>query len=147
MPYALGTGGSVQPPSISPNGDISTGAISVSISQPNDGSGVFYSTDGSSPGVPYGGPITVTGARLMMRRSAIVLGDKGDSESARLLRTSPPAGEISNGQIIVVYTPGGGHKFYEEFGPVARSGADRAVIAALFQKYDMTLLGAPLSPD
>jgi mannose-6-phosphate isomerase-like protein (cupin superfamily) len=51
------------------------------------------------------------------------------------------------GEIIVVYTPGGGHKFYEEFGPVARSGADRTVIAALFEKYDMTLLGAPLSPD
>jgi mannose-6-phosphate isomerase-like protein (cupin superfamily) len=51
------------------------------------------------------------------------------------------------GEIIVVYTPGGGHKFYEEFGPVARSGADRTVIAALFEKYDMTLLGAPLGPD
>jgi mannose-6-phosphate isomerase-like protein (cupin superfamily) len=51
------------------------------------------------------------------------------------------------GEIIVVYTPGGGHKFYEEFGPVARSGADRTVIAALFEKYDMTLLGVPLSPD
>src|SRR5512138_3266493 len=50
-------------------------------------------------------------------------------------------------EIIVVYTPGGGHKFYEEFGPVSRSGAaDRKMIAALFEKYDMTLLGAPLSP-
>ena len=51
-------------------------------------------------------------------------------------------------EIIVVYTPGGGHKFYEEFGPISRSGPpDRKVIAALFEKYDMTLLGAPLSPD
>jgi quercetin dioxygenase-like cupin family protein len=51
-------------------------------------------------------------------------------------------------EIIVVYTPGGGHKFYEEFGPVSRSGAaDRKTIAALFEKYDMTLLGGPLSPD
>lgn len=50
-------------------------------------------------------------------------------------------------EIIVVYTPGGGHKFYEEFGPVSRSGADRKILAALFEKYDMTLLGAPLSPD
>ncbi len=51
-------------------------------------------------------------------------------------------------EIIVVYTPGGGHKFYEEFGPVSRSGtADRKTIAALFEKYDMTLLGAPLSQD
>jgi mannose-6-phosphate isomerase-like protein (cupin superfamily) len=52
------------------------------------------------------------------------------------------------GEIIVVYTPGGGHKFYEEFGPISRSGpTDRKVLAALFEKYDMTLLGAPLSPD
>ena len=52
------------------------------------------------------------------------------------------------GEIIVVYTPGGGHKFYEEFGPVSRSSPmDRQVVAALFEKYDMTLLGAPLSPD
>ncbi len=51
-------------------------------------------------------------------------------------------------EIIVVYTPGGGHKFYEEFGPVSRSGtADRKTIAAIFEKYGMTLLGAPLSPD
>lgn len=52
------------------------------------------------------------------------------------------------GEIIVVYTPGGGHKFYEEFGPISRGGApDRKVLAALFEKYDMTLLGAPLTPD
>jgi quercetin dioxygenase-like cupin family protein len=52
------------------------------------------------------------------------------------------------GEIIVVYTPGGGHKFYEEFGPISRSGSsDRNVMAALFEKYDMTLLGSPLSPD
>ncbi len=52
------------------------------------------------------------------------------------------------GEIIVVYTPGGGHKFYEEFGPISRSSPpDRKIIAALFEKYDMTLLGAPLSPD
>lgn len=51
-------------------------------------------------------------------------------------------------EIIVVYTPGGGHKFYEEFGPVSRSGtADRKIISELFEKYDMTLLGAPLNPD
>ncbi len=52
------------------------------------------------------------------------------------------------GEIIVVYTPGGGHKFYEELGPLSRGAApDRKAIAALFEKYDMTLLGAPLSPD
>jgi quercetin dioxygenase-like cupin family protein len=52
------------------------------------------------------------------------------------------------GEIVVVYTPGGGHKFYEELGPISRSAnPDRAAIAALFEKYDMTLLGPPLSPD
>jgi len=52
------------------------------------------------------------------------------------------------GEIIVVYTPGGGHKFYEELGPVSRAaGADRQQIAALFEKYGMTLLGPPLSLD
>ena len=51
------------------------------------------------------------------------------------------------GEVIVVYTPGGGQKFYQEFGPVARSGADRAAIAAVFAKHDMTLLGPPLKGD
>ena len=53
-----------------------------------------------------------------------------------------------SGEIIVVYTPGGGHKFYEEFGPLSRNGPpDRKVIASIFAKYDMALLGPPLSPD
>ena len=52
------------------------------------------------------------------------------------------------GEIVVVYTPGGGHKFYEELGPATRTGApDRQVVAAIFEKYDMTLLGPGLSPD
>jgi quercetin dioxygenase-like cupin family protein len=52
------------------------------------------------------------------------------------------------GEVIVVYTPGGGHKFYEELGPMSRNGSpDPKLIAALFEKYDMTLLGPPLSPD
>ena len=52
------------------------------------------------------------------------------------------------GEIIVVYTPGGGHKFYEELGPLTRSGtASRQEIAAVFEKYGMTLLGAPLTAD
>ena len=51
------------------------------------------------------------------------------------------------GEIIVVYTPGGGHKFYEEFGPAARGGPpDPKVLGPLFARYDMTLLGPPLSP-
>jgi quercetin dioxygenase-like cupin family protein len=52
------------------------------------------------------------------------------------------------GELIVVYTPGGGHKFYEEFGPIARMGPpDPKVIGPLFTKYDMSLLGPPLTPD
>jgi mannose-6-phosphate isomerase-like protein (cupin superfamily) len=52
------------------------------------------------------------------------------------------------GEIVVVYAPGGGHKFYQELGPISRSAnPDRGVIAALFEKYDMALLGPPLSPD
>ena len=52
------------------------------------------------------------------------------------------------GEIIVVYTPGGGHKFYEELGPLTRNGfPDQKVVAQLFAKYNMTLLGPPLSPD
>ena len=52
------------------------------------------------------------------------------------------------GEIIVVYTPGGGHKFYEELGPMSRSGhPDPKTISALFAKYDMALLGPPLSAD
>ena len=52
------------------------------------------------------------------------------------------------GEIIVVYTPGGGHKFYEEFGPMSRNGPlDPKKLAPLFEKYNMTLLGPPLSPD
>lgn len=51
------------------------------------------------------------------------------------------------GEVIVVYTPGGGHRFYEELGPAARSGADRETLAAIFARHDMTLLGPPLTPD
>lgn len=52
------------------------------------------------------------------------------------------------GEIIVVYTPGGGHKFYEEFGPISRSGPpDPRILGPIFAKYGMALLGPPLSPD
>jgi len=51
-------------------------------------------------------------------------------------------------EVIVVYTPGGGHKFYEELGPLTRNGKpDHKVVAQLFEKYEMTLLGPPLSHD
>lgn len=52
------------------------------------------------------------------------------------------------GEIVVVYTPGGGHKFYEELVPLTRTGTpERATVAAVFEKYDMTLLGPPLTAD
>jgi quercetin dioxygenase-like cupin family protein len=52
------------------------------------------------------------------------------------------------GEIIVVYTPGGGHKFYEELGPLTRNGSpDPKVVSQLFEKYNMSVLGPPLSPD
>jgi quercetin dioxygenase-like cupin family protein len=52
------------------------------------------------------------------------------------------------GEIIVVYTPGGGHRFYEELGPMTRNRPpDRLAVAALFEKYEMTLLGPPLTAD
>ena len=52
------------------------------------------------------------------------------------------------GRIVIVYTPGGGHRVYEELGPAARSATpDRAEIAAVFERHDMALLGPPLSPE
>jgi hypothetical protein len=52
------------------------------------------------------------------------------------------------GDLIVVFAPGGGHKFFEELGPAIRGGTpDRATIAAIFERHDMTLLGPPLSAD
>jgi len=52
------------------------------------------------------------------------------------------------GEIIVVYTPGGGHRFYAELGPLTRNGSpDRATVAAVFEKHGMSLLGPPLSAD
>ena len=52
------------------------------------------------------------------------------------------------GEMIMVYTPGGGHRFYQEFGPASRSGTtDRAALAEIFERHDMTLLGPPLTAD
>ena len=51
-------------------------------------------------------------------------------------------------EIIVVYTPGGGHKFFEELGPLMHNGSpDKMVVSQLFEKYEMKLLGPPLSQD
>ncbi len=51
-------------------------------------------------------------------------------------------------EIIVVYAPGGCHRFYEELGPATRSATpDRDEVAAIFERHEMTLLGPPLSAD
>ena len=51
-------------------------------------------------------------------------------------------------EVVVVYTPGGGHHFYEELGPLTRNGTpDRDDVAACFERHDMTLLGPPLSAE
>jgi quercetin dioxygenase-like cupin family protein len=51
-------------------------------------------------------------------------------------------------EVVIVYTPGGGHGFYEELGPLTRNGTpDRAEVAACFERHDMTLLGPPLTAD
>jgi len=42
-------------------------------------------------------------------------------------------------EIIVVYTPRGGHKFYEELGPLMHSGIpDKKVVGQLLEKFEMT---------
>lgn len=52
------------------------------------------------------------------------------------------------GEIIVVYVPGGGQKFYEEFGVVSRDPkSDRKAIADVFTRHAMTLLGGKLTRD
>ena len=52
------------------------------------------------------------------------------------------------GELIVVFTPGGGHRFFEELGPATRNGKpDRAEVAAIFERHEMSLLGPPLSAD
>jgi quercetin dioxygenase-like cupin family protein len=52
------------------------------------------------------------------------------------------------GRLVVVYSPGGGHRFFEEYGPLARGGvSDRDALAAVFERHEMSLLGAPLAAD
>ena len=51
-------------------------------------------------------------------------------------------------ELIVVYTPGGCHKFYEELGPATRTAApDPHEVAAIFERHGMSLLGPPLTAD
>jgi quercetin dioxygenase-like cupin family protein len=51
-------------------------------------------------------------------------------------------------ELIITFTPGGGHKFFEELGPATRTGnPDRDEVAAIFERHGMTLLGPMLSAD
>ena len=52
------------------------------------------------------------------------------------------------GELVIVFAPGGGHRFFEELGPHVRGGErDMAAITATFETHDMQLLGPPLSAD
>jgi len=51
-------------------------------------------------------------------------------------------------ELIIVFAPGGGHKFFEELGPATRGASlDRDEVAAIFERHGMTLLGPPLSAN
>jgi quercetin dioxygenase-like cupin family protein len=51
-------------------------------------------------------------------------------------------------ELIIVFAPGGGHRFFEELGPATRTATfDRDEVAAIFERHGMTLLGPPLSAD
>jgi quercetin dioxygenase-like cupin family protein len=53
-----------------------------------------------------------------------------------------------DGELIVVYTPGGCRGFYEELGPATRNGTpDPRAVAEIFERHGMTLLGPPLEAD
>ena len=49
--------------------------------------------------------------------------------------------------LIIVFTPGGGHKFFEELGPATRTATfNRDEVAAIFERHGMTLLGRRSAP-
>jgi quercetin dioxygenase-like cupin family protein len=51
-------------------------------------------------------------------------------------------------EVIIVYTPGDGDKFYAELGPATRTAnPDRQQVSAIFERHGMSLLGPPLSAD
>jgi hypothetical protein len=51
-------------------------------------------------------------------------------------------------ELIIVFAPGGGHKFFEELGPATRTATfNRDDVAAIFERHGMTLLSPPLSAD
>jgi quercetin dioxygenase-like cupin family protein len=53
-----------------------------------------------------------------------------------------------DGELIMTFTPGGGAPFFAELAPATRAEhPDRAAVAAIFERHDMSLLGPPLSVD
>ena len=51
-------------------------------------------------------------------------------------------------ELIITFTPGGGHKFFEELAPATRTAnPNRDEVAAVFERHGMTLLGPVLSAD
>jgi quercetin dioxygenase-like cupin family protein len=51
-------------------------------------------------------------------------------------------------ELIIVFAPGGGHKFFEQLGPATRNAnPDHDEVAAIFERHGMTLLGPPLEAD
>jgi len=51
-------------------------------------------------------------------------------------------------ELIILFAPGGGHKFFEELGPATRPAThNREEVAAIFERHGMTLLGPPLGAD
>ena len=52
------------------------------------------------------------------------------------------------GELVLVFAPGGGHRFFAELGPLTHNGTpDKAEVAACFERHDMALLGPRLSAD
>jgi quercetin dioxygenase-like cupin family protein len=51
-------------------------------------------------------------------------------------------------ELIITFTPGGGHKFFEELAPTTRTAEpDHSEVAAIFERHGMALVGPPLSAD
>ncbi|MBV9336425.1 MAG: cupin domain-containing protein [Solirubrobacterales bacterium] len=49
-------------------------------------------------------------------------------------------------ELIIVFAPGGGDKFFAKLAPATRSATpDPDEVAAIFERHGMTLLGPPLA--
>jgi quercetin dioxygenase-like cupin family protein len=51
-------------------------------------------------------------------------------------------------ELVITFTPSGGHKFFEELGPATRTASpNHDELTAIFERHEMTLLGPPLTND